>query len=264
MTSGVNKSIAGYIFILAVLVGGVNRASAGTRAQAYADEGDKYFKTNDYTHAIVSYKKAVALDPKLGLAYYGLGLCYHQQRQWQDAVGAWRHAKALLQPEGAMFITLGNDLYHLKRYDEALQSFQQAIGIPSPDLDLAVANYWIGVIYNEQKEPEKAVAPLREAVRLRPDDPDYSFQLGSAYFFSRKYPEAVAPLKESVRMRPNDPTALYALGVAYLLVHNVDDATKVEQELRPLDEHGADDLHEKIAYQLKEDGTPADGAKAKE
>jgi tetratricopeptide (TPR) repeat protein len=212
----------------------------------------------------VSYKKAVALDPKLGLAYYGLGLCYHQQQQWQQAVVAWHHAKALLQPEGAMFITLGNDLYHLKRYDEALESFRAAINIPPPDLDIAVANYWIGVIYNERKEPEKAIARLQEAVRLRPDDPDYNFQLGNAYFFSRKYPEAVAALKESVRVRPNDPTALYALGVAYLLVHNVDDATKVEQELRPLDQHGAEDLHEKIAYQSKEDVTPADGAKPKE
>jgi len=259
-----NKSVASSIFILVMLIGGAGRALSGTRAQAYADEGDKYFKSNDYAQAIVSYKKAVALDPKLGLAYYGLGLCHHQQGQWQQAVVAWRHAKALLQPEGAMYITLGNDLYHLKRYDEALQSFRAAIDIPPPDLDLAVANYWIGVIYNEKKEPEKAVAPLQEAVRLRPDDPDYNFQLGNAYFFSRKYPEAVAALKESVRVRPKDLTALYALAVGYLMVHNVDDATKVEQELRPLDEHGADDLHEKIAYESKEDVTPADGAKPKE
>src|SRR5579864_140070 len=220
------RSFAACVFILLILISGVTRASAGTSAQVYADQGDEYFKAQDYPLAIAAYKKAVALDPQLGLAYYGLGLCYHQQGQWQQAVVAWRHAEALLQPEGAMYITLGNDLYHLKRYDEALQSLQQAIDIPPPDLDLAVANYWIGVIYNEKKEPEKAIASLKEAVRLRPDDPDYNFQLGSAYFFSRKYPEAVAALKESVRVRPNDPTALHALGVAYLLVHNLDDATK--------------------------------------
>lgn len=239
------------------------KATGGTRAQAFADEGDKYLKAQNYQQAIVEYKKALALDPKLGIAYYGLGLCYHQTQQWQLAVDAWKHAKALLQPEGAMYITLGNDLYHLKRYDEALKSFQQAIEIHPPDIDIAVASYWIGAIYNEEKKFGSAIEPLQTAVKLRPDDPDYRSELGTAYYGAQKFPEAATALKEAVRLRPNDGTALYGLGLAYVSLHQKDEALNVYQQLMPVDPKAARDLHEQILDEMGREIEKAIGGDAK-
>jgi tetratricopeptide (TPR) repeat protein len=239
------------------------KISAGTSAQNFADQGDKYLKAQNYQQAIAEYKKAIALDPKLGLAYYGLGLCYHQTQQWHPAVDAWNHAKALLQPEGAMYITLGNDLYHLRKYDEALKSFQQAIDIHPPDIDIAVASYWVGAIYNEEKKFESAVQPLQTAVKLRPDDPDYRSELGKAYFGAQKFPEAVAALKESVRLRPNDGTALYGLGLAYVSLHQKDEALNVYQQLKPVDPKAAQDLHEQILDEMGREIEKAIGGDSK-
>lgn len=239
------------------------KVSAGTSAQNFADQGDQYLKARNYQQAIAEYKKATALDPKLGLAYYGLGLCYHQTQQWQLAVDAWNHAKALLQPEGAMYITLGNDLYHLKRYDEALKSFQQAIAIHPPDIDVAVASYWIGVVYNEEKKFESAIQPLQTAVKLRSDDPDYRSELGKAYFGAEKFPEAATALKEAVRLRPNDGTALYWLGLAYVSLHQKDEALNVYQKLMPVDPQAARDLHEQILDEMGREIEKAIGGNAK-
>jgi tetratricopeptide (TPR) repeat protein len=250
--------------VLLITVGGANRLAAGTRAQAYADQGDKFLKMQDYQHAILEYKKALVLDPKLGLAYYGLALSYHQTQQWQQAVDAWHHAKALIQPEGAMYITLGNDLYHLKKYDEAVKSFQQAIDIQPPDLDIAVASYWIGVIYNEEKKCEEAIAPLQTAVKLRPEDPDYRSELGNAYFGAQRFHEAAAALKEALRLRPNDSTALYGLGVAYVSLHKKEEALGIYRQLIPVDRQAAQDLHEKILEEMGAEMEKAIGGKPKQ
>lgn len=249
--------------VLLVTLIGANCLAAGTRAQAFADGGDKFFKANDYGHAIVSYKKAVALDPKLGLAYYGLALSYHQTQQWQQAVDAWDHANALLDPEAAMYITRGNDLYHLKKYDEAVKSFQQAIDVHPPDLDIAIASYWIGAIYNEEKDFKDAIDPLQTAVKLRPDDPDYNCELGKAYFGAQRFPEAVTTLKESLRLRPNDGMALYGLGLAYVSLHQRDDALSVYRQLMPTDQQAAQDLHEKIQDEMGTEIQKAIGGNAK-
>jgi tetratricopeptide (TPR) repeat protein len=258
------KSISAAVaVVLLVTVGGANRLAAVTRAQAYADQGDKFLKTQDYQHAILEYKKALVLDPKLGLAYYGLALSYHQTQQWQQAVDAWSHAKALLEPEGAMYITLGNDLYHLKKYDEALKSFQQAIDIQPLDLDIVVASYWIGVIYNEEKKCEDAIGPLETAVKLRPEDPDYSSELGKAYFGAQRFPEAAAALKEALRLRPNDRTALYGLGLAYVSLHKKEEALSVYRQLMPIDQQAGQDLHGKILDEMGAEMQKAIGDDAK-
>jgi tetratricopeptide (TPR) repeat protein len=82
--------------IVALLVVSAAISTAGTRAEAYANEGDKDFKDHDYPNAIAAYKKSLALDSSRGLTYYGLALCYHQQEQWELAVEAWKHARSLL------------------------------------------------------------------------------------------------------------------------------------------------------------------------
>src|SRR5208283_4615404 len=97
------------VLALAIAMGGPTCAFAGNQADTYAERGDKYFRAGDYPNAIEAYKNAIALDAKLGLAYYGLGLCYHQQQQWQLAIDNWKQARALLEPEAAMLLVMGAD-----------------------------------------------------------------------------------------------------------------------------------------------------------
>lgn len=185
---------------------------ASTSAETYADKGDKYFKAHDYPSAIVAYNKSIALDPSRGLTYYGLALCYHQQEQWELAVAAWKRTRSLLQPEAAMFMILGTDYFHLKRYGEALEQFWSAADLESNQKVLATIQYWIGVTYKAQNQPDQAIAPLKEAIRLNPDDADFYFELGTAY----------------------------------LAMNKKDDALRVYRDLRPIDDSKAQELHAEI------------------
>jgi len=244
---------------LAIAIGGTTTALADNRADAYARQGDQSFRAGDYANAVAAYKKALALDPKRGLVYYGLALCYHQQQQWQLAVDNWKQARALLKPEGAMLLTMGVDYYHLKKYDDALHTFQDVIAIRTPDLDQAMANYWTGVIYNTMGQPEKALPPLRQAINLKPDDADFYFELGAALSGVKQYDDAATSYKDAVRLRPGFALAYYNLGLVYLALHRTSDAEQACDKLQTLDKPKADELRSKLPAAAAEQKNQAKG-----
>ncbi|MGC2108220.1 MAG: tetratricopeptide repeat protein [Candidatus Korobacteraceae bacterium] len=238
---------------LLAVISVANLASADSEADAYAAEGDKYFRARDYFDAVEAYKRAVALDPSLGLAYYGLALSYHQQQQWVLAIPNWRRARLLLEPEAAMLLVMGNDYFQLKQYDAALEAFQSAVRLQPPSVDLMMADYWLGVTYNQIGQPEKAVTPLREALHAKPDDPDFNFEMGNAYYSLKQYTDAVPLLKEAIRLRPELAMAYYNLGLVYLAMHKREDALETYSKLQAIDKAKAQELHSKIDDQARQD-----------
>lgn len=222
-------------------------AEAETRAEQYANEGDNYFRARDYINAILAYKKSLALDSSRGLTYYGLALCYHQQQQWELAIEAWNQARTRLQPEGAMYLVMGADYFHLKRYKEAMQQFRSAADLveTNPKV-LASVQYWIGSTYKELNQLKEAVAALKEAIRLNAEDPDFHFELGTAYQTLGRNAEAVGELREAIRLRPQFADAYYTLGLVYVAMNEREEALRLEQELAKFDDARAKELHLKI------------------
>jgi Flp pilus assembly protein TadD len=88
--------------------------------------------------------------------------------------------------------------------------------------------------------------PLRE-----PDGAGASaparFNEGRVLAERRDWPTAERKYREALRLRPDDPQALEYLGHAYLAMGRLDDARAVLARLRPLDPREAEELDEAIA-----------------
>lgn len=81
----------------------------------------------------------------------------------------------------------------------------------------APALNYLGYLWIEQSENlDQAVAMVREAVRLDPDNGAYVDSLGWGYFKLGRYSEAVRYLERAVRLIPDDATLLEHLGDAHL------------------------------------------------
>lgn len=142
--------------------GSVSRAAAEAQKS-----GVRYLQKGRYAEAIEAFKKAVALEPGLVEAHFGLGYAY-------KALG---------------------------RYEEAVAPLNSAIGLKP---DLAPAYYLLGETYFRLFKYEPAIEALKRAIALKVDKPRAYSLLGYAAYKSGRWDEAVAAYKEFIRRTKED------------------------------------------------------------
>jgi Flp pilus assembly protein TadD len=163
----------------------LNDALTGTRddLELYASIGDVQRGEEKYAEAAETYTKAIALigEP--------------QERHW------------------TIYYTRGIALERSKRWVDAERDLNQALKL-KPEQPL-VMNYlaytWVeaGVKLNE------ALAMLKRAVELRPEDGFIIDSLGWAYFRMGDYKSAIRYLEQAIQLEPSEATVNDHLGDAY-------------------------------------------------
>ncbi|MGQ9661337.1 MAG: tetratricopeptide repeat protein [Kiritimatiellia bacterium] len=144
--------------------------STAEAAQRLLAEGMNAHKEGDLDRAILSYKRALAYNPRLGAAAYNLGLAYK--------------AKGEL--------------------DLAERSFLSAIQ-NAPNL--TDARYMLGVVYWELKQNAKAVEQFQTVLRQKPDHARSHYLLGVVKREENRLAEARKHFEEFVRLEPTGPLA---------------------------------------------------------
>jgi len=146
---------------------------------------------NQATQAKQYYESAIRLDPKLINAYYGLfQTCSRLQEheQAQRYLTIFKQLKTQKQRAREESILAFDDLTKTKR-------------------DTALTYTLVGRIYLINRMLDKAEAPLREALALCPDRPDYANALAMIYQKSNRPVEALELYETAGRLTPNDPRA---------------------------------------------------------
>jgi len=95
----------------------------------------------------------------------------------------------------------GAILMNLRRYEEALAAYEQAIRL---DPNFARAYNGKGLTLNSLKRYEEAIAAFEQAIRLDPNNAEaYNFK-GIALNSLKRYEEALAALEQAIRLDPNN------------------------------------------------------------
>lgn len=145
-----------------------------------------------YAHANVpslaadNYKKAWELDegnPEIAFEY---GQILLQMKEYDTADRLFKIVQER-DPDNKTVDFLRGRLRHAaKRYAEAATEFQKSVEKNPHDF---LANYWLGKSYVDLSKAEKknfyaaAIAPLRTALKLKPDREDVAESLAEAQFF---------------------------------------------------------------------------------
>jgi tetratricopeptide (TPR) repeat protein len=168
--------------------------------------------------------------PTFDRARLALWDVYDEQGDHERALEAVRPVDAASKyARRAQFLAALSQL-HLKRYDEAFAGFK-TLADARPT---AAALNDIGVVQLRRT----AVTPqsgqptyyFNKAAELDPDDPDYFFNLGYAYWVARDPPAAIYWLREAVRRNPADGDAHFVLGTALAAAGHAAEASR-EKEL---------------------------------
>jgi tetratricopeptide (TPR) repeat protein len=150
-----------------------------------------------------------------------MSLARIQASYWSDAERLWTHVLDVTKNNDVAERGLGTALFKLGRVDEAISHEREALRLRpgDPDLLTNLANALV-----QKKEFPEAIERYRAVVALLPNDSEAHRNLGKALLQSGAPDEALAEFREALRIRPNDSDASYSLGNALLEQGDLDAA----------------------------------------
>ena len=106
-------------------------------AEVHCELGDALQSMRQFTAALEAYRRALALDPKLGRAWYSAGCAESSRKEFTSAIGCFRHALEIAPDWPEAQHNLGRAWFQLGQVEEAMDGFRRAAAGRDPVLPLA-------------------------------------------------------------------------------------------------------------------------------
>ena len=119
---------------------------------------------NDTLSALNDYRKAIQLDAHNAVAYYNMGCVLSDQGNDKDASDFFRICIAINPQYYPAYYNCAYSQYKIKDYNEALKNFEKAIQYT--ESQKYYAYYYMGLIYKETGQPDKAKSCFEQAAAL--------------------------------------------------------------------------------------------------
>jgi len=203
--------------------------------------GRIYTALNFMENAIDSYQKVVDIDSTYTGAWYNLGNIYFRQGKTKQAIKMY-HREQSVTPASRNLLQLGRAYNSLGVTDSAKMAYEQAIAMDDSN---ASAYMWLGQLYEDQGELEKALQYSRKGLALHPNRLSYQFIVASQLVQANRPEEAVPYLTSVAENQPWNYGAHYNLGMAYarigkeeqakIYLDQADSLQKVSSEIQELE-----------------------------
>ena len=163
---------------------------------------------------------------------YLLGLSFINK---QDFINAEKYFQNLLRikktPE--FFYTFGNIQKKLKKFNNAIYSFEQAISL-NPNFSEAYNN--LGNTKKLLNQRESAIKCYQKAISLKKDNIQALFNLSTILRENNNYEELINIYEKILDIDKNNIKTLYNLGSAYLFLGNIFKGRKCFEKVIEMDE----------------------------
>jgi len=177
--------------------------------QAYAELGNAYYKNNNPDSALLSYKAAVNINPKMVNIHIVMANIYRDvKKQPDDAIGCYMNA--------------------LKAGDNSKETY-----------------YGLAWCYNDKKEYDKAIPYAIKALEIDNSYKAAYNELGHAYNKTKKYEEGLAQFKKNMAVSTVDLQYYYS-GLCYIELKDKAGALKMQNDLVTINPKLADALTRRI------------------
>ncbi|HZJ45327.1 MAG TPA: tetratricopeptide repeat protein [Pyrinomonadaceae bacterium] len=177
--------------------------SGGHQAEAKAllDKGKSLYQDDQDKQALEAFQQAVQLDPNLPEAHFRLALAYEAVQKDQEAEA---------------------------EYKKAVESYKKYLEENPKD---AEARYDLGQVYAGLHQYSDAARELRQATKIKSDDPAIYYDLGTALMRLAQYDEAASAFSKSLEIDPENYRAEDALEEAREGVKRVRAGRKHQEDL---------------------------------
>ncbi|NPV38730.1 hypothetical protein BREVNS_1902 [Brevinematales bacterium NS] len=169
---------------------------------------------HDQPRAVWCYSKAIEIDPKFYVAYFGRGYIYFNLGYYEKALEDYSLAISL-NPKNAVAYNNRAVIYEkLREYRKALKDYSSAIALCQNN------PYFYdnrGHIYYYLGKYTKAIQDYTKAIELHPTFTDAYLHRGDVYFALRQYDKAKLDLEKAIELDPNGETRKLAEQILFFL-----------------------------------------------
>jgi non-specific serine/threonine protein kinase len=176
-------------------------------------------------------ERALELDPQLGEAYAARSTIQEASKEFDDAVRSARRAIELSPNYGSAYFALGRALFRGDRPAEAADMAQRAIEVGGDDYNVYVPYIMaldrVGRVAEADVLREGRVAALERQLEMVPEDARARILLSTNYAHFKKFDAAIAEVKKALNLRPNDANILYNAACTYGLMEKKGEALEL-------------------------------------
>ncbi len=162
----------------------------GNAGKAYVDMSETpEYKTNEkelLEKAMVHLKKSVEIHPRYVNGYINIGVVYFKQKNYEKTEEYWYKAKEIF-PRNPL-ITRNFEVLAITYYNEAMK-----IGATNPKYSIQL---------------------LEKCTAFAPQNADYWYNLGGAYFMTEQYQKAIEAWKNALMLKPDYELAKQGMAAA--------------------------------------------------
>lgn len=161
-------------------------------------EGDVFVARRDLDRALTAYQAALQIAPKATAALVKIGVLREMKGQWKEAEQAYRQALAadpkLALPANNLAWVLNE---HLNQPAEALKWATIAVRLAPKDYNMQDTYGWV---LRSNHSPSQALAALKVANSLSPQNPQVLYHLGVLYQESKQHQAAISSFSKALEV----------------------------------------------------------------
>ena len=166
-------------------------------AESFIDAGLASLQQAHYEQAIQAFRRAISLNPNLGIAWYDLGVAYFGLQNFEDSRKSFEQLR-LRDPHHrfAVYFLARIDLIE-GNVDAAISGFERTSG-SKPTAD---ALYYLGSAYFRKGDTPAAIRTLERASATSPDDYRVHLLLARAYQKASRIKDSAFQYEVSEKLR---------------------------------------------------------------
>ncbi len=169
------------------------------------------YRNKDYPTAAATLQRRIALDGTSDEAYYYLGLCHKEMKQFPEALTALRQAATLAPTKGDRHFWLAVTLTQADSIDAGLDEFKAMVAVDSTSKNASVAYQQMGYRALLKKDWGNAIDNLEKSVAIDSKNVGSLVWLAQAYQNSGNRAKAGEYYRKVLEIQPGHPEAVKGL-----------------------------------------------------
>ena len=183
-------------------------------AELYFTRANVYWQLNGLQEAASDFDKAISLDSMKAAYYLGAAdLCFNA-RQLPQAIQVLKTASQRLPQDADIALELGKNHFYVQNFKAAHEQLAKAIEL---DKENAMAYFWQGMTFRDEKKDKEATKSLEKALALDAEMYNAAVMLAQTYS-DQKSDKAILFYDKAIALKPLETEANY--GKAMFLQNN--------------------------------------------